>query len=317
MIQSIISEAHGPLLFVPAFPKGYRGPRIAGSQALSSTGDFGSIIVQDFAGELFNIRYIILRFFQKMILHRFEEEKLRAQFVLRENLRYKRDRKTIKVNSGDYNLVWAPGKETVFHFGKGKEYHLLHIYYEPELVRHLKPSFPGKNSVPDERLIQLIRPQFKETVNQILEVPFRGDVIRFYYENQVRDLLFYMLFSTSECKELEGLSPEEIARVNKVEQIILENLSTHYTIPELADKAKMSEFRLKAAFKKVTGMGMFERLKEARLQRACRLLTETDEQVTIIFEKVGYESITGFIDAFKKRFGISPTKYRKRYKLKD
>ena len=248
-MQPIISEAHGPLVFVPAFPTDYKGPVLSGSQALSCTGDFGSIVVQDFAGESFNIRYIILRLFHKLVLHRIEEEKLRAQFVLQEHLKYRRDQATFQLKTNEYNLVWAPGKETMFHFKGEKEYHLLHVYYEPELIRQLIPTFPEPDSTPNEKDIHVIKPQSRDAIDQILTVPYKGDIRRFYYENQVRDLLFHMLFSEKEQKNISGLSEEEIAQVNRVEQIILRDLTVHYTIPELARKAKMGQFRLKTAFK--------------------------------------------------------------------
>jgi AraC-like DNA-binding protein len=274
-------------------------------------------VMQDFAGEQFNIRLIILRFFQKMILRRTEEEKLRAQFVLQENLQYKRDRQMFEVKTGEYNLVWAPGKETIFHFSKEREYHLLHIYYEPELIQQLNPGFPATGTVPNEKMIHIIKPQFKETIDQILAVPYKNNIVRFYYENQVRDVMFYLLFRGKEEISSKDLSPEDITRIEKVEQIILKDITVHYSIPELARKAKMGQFKLKSAFKKVTGMGLFECLKEARLHKARQLILETDVMIRIISEEVGYESITGFIDAFRSKYGMSPTAYRKKYRLND
>ena len=317
MIQPIISESHGPLSFVPSFPGGYKGPVLPGSQVFSSIGDYGTIVIQDFEGDQFNIRYVILHFFQKMILHRTEEEKLRAQFVLREKLKYKRGRSTFQVKPGEYNLIWAPGTDTEFHFLEDREYQLLQLYYDPALVRQLIPSFPDTASIRDEKRNHIIRPNYTDTVSQILNTPYTGEIRRFYYEIQVRELMFSILDPQRHSRNIKGLSEYEVSQIHKVEQMIVKDLSVHYTIPELARMINMGQFKLKAAFKQVTGMGMFECLKEARLQKSRKLLLETDMLVKHIYAEAGYESITVFIDAFRKRFGISPTEYRKKYKPDD
>lgn len=314
MLQPIISEDHGPLLFVPSFPGGYQGPVMAGSQAFSCTGDFGSIVVQEIAGDHFNIRYIILRLFQKMVLHRKEEKKLRAQFVLQENLHYKRNGQMIGVATDEYNLVWAPGKKTQFHFRPDREYQLLHIYYEPDLLREVYPSFPSKKTVPHEKQVKTIKPQLRQTIDLILRAPHKSNLGQSYYKELARMVMFHLLHYQIKHPLPKDLSPDEIARVTKVEQIILEDLTAHYTIQELAQKARMGQVRLKEAFKKVTGMGMYEKLKDARLQKARQLLLETDLLIKEIYLEVGYEGITSFIGAFRKRFGISPTLYRNIFK---
>ena len=75
----------------------------------------------------------------------------------------------------------------------------------------------------------------------------------------------------------------------------------------------MREARLKEAYKDIIGRTIYERLREARLQKARELLLATDLQVQLMYAEVGYESITGFIDAFRERFLLSPLQYRKKY----
>ena len=63
-------------------------------------------------------------------------------------------------------------------------------------------------------------------------------------------------------------------------------------------------------FRKVTGQTYIAYLTEARLQKAVELLNETDDKTYVIAQKVGYQEQNYFSYVFKKRFGISPTKYR-------
>ena len=63
-------------------------------------------------------------------------------------------------------------------------------------------------------------------------------------------------------------------------------------------------------FRKVTGQTYIAYLTEVRLQKAVELLNETDDKTYVIAQKVGYQEQNYFSYVFKKRFGISPTKYR-------
>ena len=51
-------------------------------------------------------------------------------------------------------------------------------------------------------------------------------------------------------------------------------------------------------------------LTDVRLSKAVELLETTDDKTYVIAEKVGYQEQNYFSYVFKKRFGVSPTKYR-------
>jgi two-component system response regulator YesN len=59
---------------------------------------------------------------------------------------------------------------------------------------------------------------------------------------------------------------------------------------------------------------MFERYKEAKLQKARRYLLETDVRVNQLYKTAGYDSYSGFVRAFKDHFKLTPHKYRKKYR---
>jgi len=52
-------------------------------------------------------------------------------------------------------------------------------------------------------------------------------------------------------------------------------------------------------------------LQEFRFQKAHKLLGDTKLSILEIALKTGYQSGESFIKAYTKRFGISPSKYRK------
>ena len=79
---------------------------------------------------------------------------------------------------------------------------------------------------------------------------------------------------------------------------------------EVCRHLHMSPACFSTMFKKETGQTYIAYLTEVRLNRAVELLNKTDDKTYIIASKVGYQEQNYFSYVFKKRFGVSPTKYR-------
>ncbi len=107
------------------------------------------------------------------------------------------------------------------------------------------------------------------------------------------------------------LNKSLVALAKSAQALIADDVSTHTRIEMLAARLNVGATTLKTAFRSVYGIPIYQYQKDLRLQMAQQLLRETDLPVFAIAAKVGYVNPAKFSSAFKKRFGISPTDYKK------
>jgi AraC-like DNA-binding protein len=96
-----------------------------------------------------------------------------------------------------------------------------------------------------------------------------------------------------------------------VRKEILKDLTVHHTIPYLAARSRLNEFKLKLGFKLLYGQTVFGLLEEERLSLGVKLLLHSDEMIHVIALRCGYHHSTNFIAAFRRKFKITPFEYRK------
>ncbi|WP_053955212.1 helix-turn-helix domain-containing protein [Inediibacterium massiliense] len=88
------------------------------------------------------------------------------------------------------------------------------------------------------------------------------------------------------------------------------------TIRSLAELHGVNENRLFYVFSKYAGMGAGDYLMIHRLNRAKELLVTGDASVVSVAKSVGYHDPYHFSKRFKKQFGISPSKFRQKFRYK-
>lgn len=105
------------------------------------------------------------------------------------------------------------------------------------------------------------------------------------------------------------------------EQILLlqswldENFNQPHSIKKMAEIAVMGERSLLRRFKKATGDSPSQYVQQIRVNKARTLLETTKRPVEDIMNQVGYQDTSSFRRLFKKKCGVSPTEYRKKFSI--
>ena len=134
----------------------------------------------------------------------------------------------------------------------------------------------------------------------------------------------YILFKTKVVEFISYILEFQIGSSNKADisnEITAENIkelineysvSDIPSIKEICEITGMSNYHLQAIFKEVEGITIFQYIQKIKMNYAKFLLdTSSKKNVLDIATEVGYDSPNIFSMAFKKFFGVLPSKYKK------
>ena len=128
---------------------------------------------------------------------------------------------------------------------------------------------------------------------------------------QLQELL---LFCSRNCSFLQDI-PANIRTTDRQIVLAARYISDHYMEPisaaDIASAAGFSPNYLSKRFREAAGIGVHEYLMFVRLQHAALDLVSTSDSITEIALRSGFSDSNYFKDAFKKKYGITLSAYRK------
>lgn len=108
----------------------------------------------------------------------------------------------------------------------------------------------------------------------------------------------YSIISNSDNQNQKFIQTIESNRLNKL------------TIKELSFLTNMSISTFKREFEKNFHSSPSQWFQDKRLEHAAFLLRNESRRPSDIFEEIGYENLSNFIQAFKSKFGVTPKQYQ-------
>jgi AraC-like DNA-binding protein len=136
----------------------------------------------------------------------------------------------------------------------------------------------------------------KAIQKNILDAKF--DEIMLYLIERKGVNFLYSLISNSDDQAQKFIQLIESNRLNKL------------TIKELSFLANMSVSTFKREFEKHFYTSPSKWFQEKRLEHSAFLLKNKSKRPSDIYEEIGYENLSNFIQAFKMKFGVTPKQYQ-------
>lgn len=118
----------------------------------------------------------------------------------------------------------------------------------------------------------------------------------------------HCLASACYTPTLDARSSERITRAF---DYLMSELTGDLRLSVIAQRLDMSEPGFSRFFKRITGHGFIDLMRKFRVQRACRLLLQTEMSVADICFEVGYANLSNFNRHFRIEMKQTPSEYRR------
>jgi AraC-like DNA-binding protein len=176
-----------------------------------------------------------------------------------------------------------------------------------EKVENRKPVFETKG--------YHITPRMLQVIDEVRHCHFTGGLKKLFLQSKSIELL------ALQCEQIEQenrygvpvykLSRTDEERIYHARDLLLIHAQEPLSLGELARKAGINEFKLKSGFKKVFDNTVFGYLSDYRLEQAKQMMREGEHSFTDIADELGYSSLQHFSNAFRKKFGVSPSEVKR------
>jgi two-component system response regulator YesN len=179
-------------------------------------------------------------------------------------------------------------------------------------------SFPAKSLQQHHiDIMELMIALFRFSANHDIESEeFSGDIRNLYtslLDLEPDALRRWLLDSSLDFREklIHARNKSTKSFVSKAVEYVHNNYADEgLSLDSVCEVLGVSNSYFSTIFKKETGSSFISYLTDYRMDRASSLLIETNEKSYMVAKKVGYTDANYFSYVFKRRFGLSPSKYR-------
>jgi AraC-like DNA-binding protein len=318
------SFTYGSIALKPVVPASLSAFVIPGSEVASAEGNYGKILFQAIHAGDITFMYNIFQVEEDIAIDfQCDPEAIQVHASIRNDTHlFIRGIGDLYLAEGQFNILDAPHLEGTYYLEGGREYRTLHIDFCSSLLDKLLPAFPYleewlASDTERPRLLFKVNPwlstQLKDISERILHATYTNELQHVYRELKAREFVFLALTpgSPQEITPAVRLTRRNAALIHESKHILDQSFDQHITVASVAQKVGMNEFKLKAGFKQVFGISMFDYLINTRMQVARNLLLETDKPIKEIASLTGYATKQSFLSAFKRYFHDTPGSFRK------
>jgi AraC-like DNA-binding protein len=312
----LFSRSIGILPLLPApLPENYNDLVLPGSQCYTADPSIGALNIQYFQGDQFSLHLSSIHLLKTLSLQFIDKnEGLLSKLSLKNTFLHKMTGiGRLLLKEGQYTAMHTSLLKSEVNFEAGKTYQSFNLRLSSDMLHPFQEVFPGLDQQFEKPLpAQWLTPLMNQIIYQILHANYEEKTLRFYFEVKLKEYLLELLQHTQGRPGVRpGLTLRETRAIEETHAYILSHLDKHFTITQLARHVQINEYTLKQGFKKIYGIGLFECLQNARLDKARTLLLQTNEPIKAIYTQAGYARITSFITAFRRHFGYTPGSLRR------
>lgn len=232
-----------------------------------------------------------------------------------------RDGTVTYMEAGDFaiNLISNSSKESFFPISHyhgvtfcitpsefDEELHLLEKMFEIDYEVVL-----NELCYENKLFIQRATSEIEHIFFEMYKVP--DDIVIGYLKVKFQELFLYLtaVKNNMSYSDRQYFAKNNIEIAKKINEYVLQNFTETITYEKLSETFHIKITTMKNCYKSIYGETINDTIIKKRLEEAALLLKKSALSITGIAIQVGYTDHSKFSNAFKKRYNLTPSEYKK------
>ncbi|WP_161596797.1 helix-turn-helix transcriptional regulator [Chitinophaga vietnamensis] len=231
---------------------------------------------------------------------------------------------SFRFSTAEHNLMFSPQEHesadvakqqgiSIFTLSFTQERFLQLAENNGEILEKLANRIVDNKSVMlDVKKNRMITPRMNMVIEDIRRCGFQGGLKKLFLQSKATELLALQCDQVAMEKTTRmatrKITGSDVERLHHARTLLLKDLQNPPSLAQLARLSGLNEFKLKTGFREVFHNTVFGCLSDHRLELARDLIQSGTKTMTMIADEAGYSSVQHFSNAFRKKYGISPSK---------
>lgn len=275
--------------------------------------------------DLVNEQKIVVDIFDGQSVRRHSHEFLELSYVLDGNARHTTEGITTVLSKGDYFIIDYNRFHEYQQIGD-KPFVVMNCLFLPSLIDETLAGCEALSEVVKNYLIKLDFYQVKDhptnfiyhddngwvgTLFQQIYKEYKEKNIGFF--ETIRSCLIVILIHIMRQIEMPNVYGSSNEMIRYIIDYVDKNYTDKLSLNDISKKYNYTLQHVSTIFKKEVGVNFQEYVQSVRIKESCRLLINTNQKVSDIATKVGYNNIKFFNEVFKRYMEITPRDFRKKF----
>ena len=242
----------------------------------------------------------------------YNEEELEIILVLQGVLNVHKMERSFVLREGEFTLI---NKHVVHYLNSEKGAHILVTKIKLDQFTHVFNRIECVEFLNNNEIYDVDRP-LKNRLNAILidilvKLYQDTDKDNEFEENQLMEMLILNYQLITHIKEAEEYPTKELMdRYYQIVEYIMSNIHKKITSDDIVKFAYMNPTYFSQFMKRIGGVGFKEFVFYRKLIMTCKYLLDPDITMNDIALKVGITDMKSYYTNFKRKFNVSPSKWR-------
>lgn len=254
-----------------------------------------------------------------------QNDVIRLHFGMKGNysFSYKQLNRSFHLLGGHHNMMYSSGFDIeiqnrtleieTFGIQYPKELFLNFTQNANDILKRFSDNIINGTSVLLSESWGAIETPISQVIQQIIHCKYAGDLKRLFLLSKSIELLVLCAEASNAAENRKDAfirKSTDKEKIIAVRDIINEHLDNPPSLPEIAKMVGLNEYKLKRGFKETFNNTIFGYLSDQRLHLAQQYLLDKEKTAAEIAFELGYATPQHFNNAFKKKFGITPSSVR-------